>query len=488
MQTSAGAPDVSPGPVRSPAVRLAVAGLDGFAVILLTLVLSVVLFGGLRLVLGTTRLSATSATPLLGLLALVSVVRHIVAPRPSIFVRTRQALAAARLAACGATMAVVAPIWIATRLGVILVAFAAVVTVGLPPNVSPPKLSGNALWNLPFRWDTGWYLTIALDGYRWNPSDRGQQNIAFFPAYPLLMRTGGALLGARSGSPHLPAIQKRERFEERTLAAGWLLALGASFAALCALYRWASAVAGPRTAARAVALCSAYPFAVYFSGAYTEPLFLLGTLAAFNAMRLRQPVAVGAWGLFIGLLRPNGFLVALPLMWMALQHGRGHRRLQAASVMPCVGALIFSVYLWSLTGRPLAWMEAHATWGRTPPTWDGSVTQPLSEVADTGLLGYAMLAPYQVMNGAALLFAIALLPAVWRRLGTAPALLVAVTILPPLAAGGLMSMGRLTSTLFPLSVALAAVVPRRHFAAWLMAFGIGEGLAAVLFFTWRPLV
>jgi len=42
--------------------------------------------------------------------------------------------------------------------------------------------------------------------------------------------------------------------------------------------------------------------------------------------------------------------------------------------MPCVGMLIFSAYLWSLAGRPLVWLEAHAAWGRTPPTWDGSVT------------------------------------------------------------------------------------------------------------------
>lgn len=38
------------------------------------------------------------------------------------------------------------------------------------------------------------------------------------------------------------------------------------------------------------------------------------------------------------------------------------------------------------------------------------------------------------------------------------------------------------------TVALAAVVPRRHTAAWPIALAVGEGLAVVLFVAWRPLV
>ena len=38
---------------------------------------------------------------------------------------------------------------------------------------------------------------------------------------------------------------------------------------------------------------------------------------------------------------------------------------------------------------------------------------------------------------------------------------VLISLLPPLFAGGLVSMGRLTSTLFPLFIALAAVLPPR---------------------------
>ena len=47
-------------------------------------------------------------------------------------------------------------------------------------------------WDTFARNDSGWYLGIASRGYRWVPNGRG--NLAFFPAYPLLMRAAGRVL------------------------------------------------------------------------------------------------------------------------------------------------------------------------------------------------------------------------------------------------------------------------------------------------------
>ena len=76
---------------------------------------------------------------------------------------------------------------------------------------------------------------------------------------------------------------------------------------------------------------------------------------------------------------------------------------------------------------------------------------------------------------------------VLRRLGLAYAAFVLVNLVPPLLAGGVLSMGRLTSTLFPVFLALAAILPRRAVPPLITAFALGQGLAAALFFTWRPL-
>jgi Mannosyltransferase (PIG-V) len=468
---------------RVPAAR----ALDLVTAVLATLLMSAALFGGARVYFGTVRLSAGSPWRITALLLAVMIVRHVILRHPSTADRLTRAAAIAGAAVRGRIAATITPIWIAARLGVIAIGLAAVATIGPPPGGGSVHVSTSPLVDLPFRWDTGWYLGLAVEGYRWDPAGRGQQNIAFFPGLPFLMRVGGALLGSRSGAGS-EGPGRLDRLHARTLVAGWILALAASYAALVSLYRWAWAMAGPRVAASSVALLSAYPFAIYFSAAYTEPFFLLSVLAAFNAVRQQRAWSAGAWGLFAGLVRPNGFLVTIPLLVLALQQRPVNKRLCAAALMPGVGMLIFSAYLMSLTGRPLVWMEAHAAWGRTPPTWQGTVTQPLEQVTNDGALQYAMAAPYQMVNGAALLFALGLAPFVWRRLGAAPALFVLVTVVPPLFAGGVMSMGRVTSTLFPIFVTLAALIPRRHVWAWLVLFALGQGLAAALFFSWRPMV
>ena len=74
---------------------------------------------------------------------------------------------------------------------------------------------------------------------------------------------------------------------------------------------------------------------------------------------------------------------------------------------------------------------------------------------------------------------------VWRRLGAAWALFVLANLFAPLSAGGLLSLGRLTSTLFPLFLALAAVLPSRSAIVVSAGFGLLQGLLAALFYTWR---
>lgn len=488
MSQPQGAPGNLP-PYPAPPFRRTVVWLDRAAVTACALALSVVLFGGIRFAVGSVRLSAMTPWTLGAAAVAMAVIRHSINPYKRPWTRTPHP-AAGRVAGMGAVdRKVITSIWVTCRIGVLLLGFAAVATLGFPPNARLPSVSDNPLVNLPYRWDSGWYLAIAVDGYHWDAlaGSTQQQSVAFFPAYPLLMRAGGAVLGARAPSGTRTRATL-ERLRTRTLIAGWLLALAASYAALDSLFRWASAVADRRTAFGAVALLSTYPFAIYFSTAYTESLFLLCVLATFNGMRTGRTGMTGAWGLMAGLLRPNGFLVTVPLAMLAWQQRPSNWRPWAAAAMPCVGMLIFAGYLWSLTGHPFAWVEAHAAWGRTRPTWAGSVSQPLEDMARQGMIGYAMSAPYQVVNGAALLLCVSVLPIVWRRLGAPSTLLVLVMLGPPLLAGGLMSMGRVTSTVFPIFVALAQVIPRRHLTVWLVAFALAQGLVAAIFFTWRPMV
>ena len=71
------------------------------------------------------------------------------------------------------------------------------------------------------------------------------------------------------------------------------------------------------------------------------------------------------------------------------------------------------------------------------------------------------------------------LAAVWpvyRRFGLPFAVFILITILPPMSAGGLLSMGRVTSVLFPVFLWMGAAVPARHRVAWIGAVRVITGI------------
>ena len=76
---------------------------------------------------------------------------------------------------------------------------------------------------------------------------------------------------------------------------------------------------------------------------------------------------------------------------------------------------------------------------------------------------------------------------VFRRFGLAYAVFILITILPPMAAGGMLSMGRVTSVLFPVFLWLGGAIPERNRPAWIATFAMLQAFVAVMFFTWRPL-
>ena len=162
--------------------------------------------------------------------------------------------------------------------------------------------------NLPLRWDAGWYLDIAV-GYRWSPAAEGQQNVAFFPAYPALMSLGAALVNAGNEPEGLGVRLSYERYYVWHLAAGLVVALAAFLWGLAYVYRLAREDLDDRSATSAVLLLCAFPFAVFYGAPYSESLFLLATVAAFFHARRGEWGVACVWGALAGLTRPNGFVL-----------------------------------------------------------------------------------------------------------------------------------------------------------------------------------
>lgn len=489
-----------------------VRALDVVAMVALALLVSIVVFGGFRLRLGEMRITAQDVWRPLVLLVVVAGLRHWRYPRPSWPARVG---AACLRAWRGPATRVVLPMLVASRLMVLVVGFLGVVLIGYAPGAPPFRVSRNEMVNLPVRWDAGWYLGIALNGYDYDPNARPttQQNVAFFPAYPIAVRVATAWLGGRAVRPDEPFSGNRVEWQytvhRRALAAGLLLSIGAFGWGLVYLFRLARDLLDDDAAAGAVVMASAWPCAIFYSAFYTEGFFFLSVVGAWYELRKRRFVAAAAWGLLCGLSRPNGFLVSVPLALLALsdywqvsvvpskftmavvKNGEpGALRSAilgiAAAAAPGVGMLLFSAWLGLNGGHPFAWLEAHQAWGRVATDVAGLVSDRAGLIAEQGFYTYTTNQPIELINATFVLVALALAVPITIRFGPAYGVFLLLMIVPPLLRGGFLSLGRLTSTLFPLFLYLGwrfRDVPR---AALVAAFAGLQALLAVLFFTWRP--
>jgi hypothetical protein len=361
----------------------------------------------------------------------------------------------------------------ATRVPVLLLGAIAVAIVGTTPAPTAEALwrvSGSEIGNLLARWDTQYYLSIATDGYHWNPSVLRHENVVFFPLYPLLMRWGGRLIG---GHP---------------LVAGLIVSLTCFTAAMTLLYHLAVEEVGEQHAWPVILLISTYPFAVFYSAVYTEALFLLLTVGAFYAMRREMSWLTACLGCAAGLARPNGMWLAAPLMWMAYQprDASPWRRICAwgAALSPLVGTVGYSVYLFLRFGDGLAWVHGQAAWGLPLALRWG--VQDVPFVRAPGQL-YTDILRWACDVAAFMVAAFATRP-IYKRFGPPYAIWVAVNVFPPMMTHLFMSLGRFTAVLFPLFFWLSTIVPRSRVwrvAAW---FAVVQAGFAILFFLWQPIV
>ena len=242
----------------------------------------------------------------LALAATMTIARHYFVPAPSLFSRVRDEWRRARAAWPALTTAL--PLAIVIRLVVLAIGYLAVVTVGFRAE-APPNSAINPWWDLPNRWDAGWYIGIAHEGYQWSGDVADQQNLNFFPAYPMLVRAITFLIHTHN----IP----------RGVVFGWtatLVSIAAFAAAAVYIYKIAADRFGPEVGTGAVLLIASYPFAVFYSAVYSEALFLLCAAGAWYHFEKEQRVPVACWGIVAGLCRPNGALLAVPLLvWAVVQ-------------------------------------------------------------------------------------------------------------------------------------------------------------------------
>jgi hypothetical protein len=446
---------------------------DVIAIVLAIAGFTVSVTGGFRLRLGEWRVALTTMSRPLLMAVLIVGVRHLLVREHPIYAH---AVSLVREWRRSMALRAAASVFAGSRPAILFVGLLAVLTFGYPPGAPPWRDYDNELLNLPLRWDAGWYLQIAETGYSYIPEAGAgaQQNIVFFPGYPLVTRAVALLLGNQKTA---------------YVAAGTIVSLASFLFALAYLFAFAREAIGEERAHAALWLIAAYPFAVFFGAIYSESLYLLAALGAFHHFQRHEFTRAGLWGLVAGLTRPNGGLLTIPLVLLALSDRRLRFRVDAfvAAAACAAGTLLYSIFVWGMTGNPLAWASGHAAWGRHYTSVPQLLTTRASFIGHAGLYEYVARSPYDLLNVLGAVFVIAAIWPVWRRFGIAFAAFIVVNILPPLTTGGFLSAGRISSVLFPAFVWLAAAVPARHRTAWIVSFATLQALCAALFYTWRPL-
>jgi Mannosyltransferase (PIG-V) len=144
------------------------------------------------------------------------------------------------------------------------------------------------------RWDSGWYMVVALRGYA--PDDG---TTIFAPLYPVLVAVAGALVGD-------------------LLLGGLLVSSLACLAFLLILYRLARRETRRDSAAQYTLLALiTFPTAFYLLGVYTESVFLACTAGALLAALNRRWWLAALLAAAASFTRLQGWVLFFPIGWLA---------------------------------------------------------------------------------------------------------------------------------------------------------------------------
>ncbi|HEV8535468.1 MAG TPA: mannosyltransferase family protein [Candidatus Limnocylindria bacterium] len=342
-----------------------------------------------------------------------------------------------------------------------LVIVVALLAISLFPIATPCgqscHLSSVPILDIAARWDGGWYLGIARDGY--GHAEGAQTDLAFFPLYPALMRALGALAG---GS------------DDAYLAAGVVLSNVALLVAVVLLARLVALDHGPAVAASAVALLLVFPTTVILSSVYAESLFLACAVAALYFARTGRWGWAGLAGMLGALARPFGFLIALALAVEYVAQRRRHVAGVAAVALPVVAFVSWMAALALMTGDRFAFFTAQAAYGRRA----GLPTGAVGDLFDPSAYGN----PWFIVAFGGLVAILVVLS--WRLLRPSLAAFGTVFLLASVSTGTLTSFLRYALAVFTAFVALAALRSPWARRAYVVAASTTAVLFTAMFALW----
>ncbi len=207
--------------------------------------------------------------------------------------------------------------------------------------------------------DMNWYHGIAEHGYDKMPfaTDRSH-NWAFFPLFPLTWAVAAKITG------EFPITG--------VLLSHLFFFLGLIFVYKCAIaFGYDEGIAD-----RSLFYLAAFPTSYFFSFPITESLFLFLTAYCLYNGKLGRWWIAGAIGALASATRVTGIFVLVPLgilywqeyggdlrSWAVWKRAIQNRNVLSLALVP-LGLASFMLYLYRITGNPLAFKDILSTWGR----------------------------------------------------------------------------------------------------------------------------
>jgi hypothetical protein len=389
-----------------------------------------------------------------------------------------------------------------TCLGFVLAVYAAsrlfYLTFGsLLARVVPTSSFQRVTLDVPFgsmntwsHWDGEHYVALAMGGYLHPPDNVSP---AFFPLYPLLMRSFAELFGGPIS-------------EEALSVWGPLLSLLFLPFALYFVYQIALDSFDERVARGAVLALAFFPTTFFLNAAYTESLFLALSAGSIWALRVRKDLLVACiLAALASATRNVGVFLVVPLVYEWIKDLERYRWRGIYLLAAPGGLLAYMGYLWVRFGDPLLFYSAQKSWGRqaTGPldtagrAW-GSAVEGAGRLLDPGLWAEPSLRnvadhlagagnffnlAFFVLAVVALLAGLRSLPlslTVYGLLLVAPATLFGTPESP------LMGTPRYVLVAFPLFIVLGLLSKYRPLlGGWLILSALASLVLCALFVSWR---
>ncbi len=347
-------------------------------------------------------------------------------------------------------------------------------------------LDGGAALDMWYRWDAGFYATIAIEGYDWQNERQPTADMAFMPVYPLLVRLASGINGQSCAfSPYLSTC---------ATVGGVIVSNLALFGAIALTFDLASRRFNKGVGWRAAFLLMVSPISIFLSGVYTESVFLLLVALTFWLIERDRVGFALIPATFAALTRSVGVALYPALLIVAW---RIYRQSPAITNRPRLKGLLIALgahlpliafggyvlYMGITVGDPLAYFSSYENaWGRTAGSFWESFTVYFSG-ADVALLGWHPAWFDLIFTILALVLTVFTL-----RVDGGWGLFALFALLIPIASGTLVGMPRFALVILPFYIIVARWIGDRRSLAWVIAYGGSAALAILIlsqFVTWR---